>query len=204
MATWADDLAALLDAIGVERTHVHGGSMGGFIATLFAARYPDRVDRLVISGAIAKCDWMARGQFSRSGRLSRGRTAPTPTSSRSSSATKALSRSYLDESFGPEGVSDPRGRRPQRERRGLPRRMRCHDRDGRHGRALADLGADAAPVRRRRLSDTARLRSRRRRDAAHGGADPGARLHVFDGCGHGNLIERADESIQVIVDFLNG
>ena len=63
MATWADDLAALLDAIGVERTHVHGGSMGGFIATLFAARYPERVDRLVISGAIAKCDQMARGQF---------------------------------------------------------------------------------------------------------------------------------------------
>jgi pimeloyl-ACP methyl ester carboxylesterase len=63
MATWADDLASLLDAIGVERTHIHGGSMGGFIATLFAARYPERVERLVISGAIAKCDQMARMQF---------------------------------------------------------------------------------------------------------------------------------------------
>jgi pimeloyl-ACP methyl ester carboxylesterase len=33
---------------------------------------------------------------------------------------------------------------------------------------------------------------------------PGARLHIFEGCGHGNLIERADESIRVIVDFLGG
>jgi pimeloyl-ACP methyl ester carboxylesterase len=33
-------------------------------------------------------------------------------------------------------------------------------------------------------------------------AIPDARLHVFEGCGHGNLIERADESASVILDFL--
>ena len=63
MDTWADDLAGLLDALGVERCHVHGGSMGGFIACLFAAKYPERVDRLVFNGAVAKCDWMARTHF---------------------------------------------------------------------------------------------------------------------------------------------
>src|SRR5688572_19210457 len=52
--------------------------------------------------------------------------------------------------------------------------MRCHDRDGRHCRALADLGTDAPPVRRGGLPDAARLRSRRRRHAAHGRADPGS------------------------------
>lgn len=46
METWADDLAGLLDQLGIERCHVHGGSMGGFIACLFAAKYPERVDRL--------------------------------------------------------------------------------------------------------------------------------------------------------------
>ena len=60
---WADDLAALLAGLGIERLHVHGGSMGGFIAARFAARYPERVDRLVIGGAVASCDRMGRTQF---------------------------------------------------------------------------------------------------------------------------------------------
>ena len=63
MDTWVDDMAGLLDALGIERCHVHGGSMGGFIACLFAARYPERVDRLVFNGAVAKCDWMSRTHF---------------------------------------------------------------------------------------------------------------------------------------------
>src|SRR3954471_8473819 len=42
MDVWADDIAGLLDAIGVERTHVHGTSMGGTIALRFAAKYPEK------------------------------------------------------------------------------------------------------------------------------------------------------------------
>ena len=58
---WTDDLAALLDQLGVERAHVHGGSMGGFVATRFAARYPDRVDRLVVSAPLRDATvWLAR------------------------------------------------------------------------------------------------------------------------------------------------
>ena len=60
---WVDDLAALLHVLGIPKIHVHGGSMGGFIATRFAARYPERVEKLVIGGAVAKCDRMSRTQF---------------------------------------------------------------------------------------------------------------------------------------------
>ncbi|HTN49476.1 MAG TPA: alpha/beta hydrolase [Burkholderiaceae bacterium] len=39
----ADDTAALLGALGVERAHIVGASMGGMIAQVLAARHPDRV-----------------------------------------------------------------------------------------------------------------------------------------------------------------
>ena len=41
-----DDLRAVMDATGVERAHVFGGSDGGPVAIMFAATYPDRVDSL--------------------------------------------------------------------------------------------------------------------------------------------------------------
>jgi len=44
----ADDMAGVLDAIGVGRLSVIGYSMGGAIAQAFAHRHPRRVDRLAL------------------------------------------------------------------------------------------------------------------------------------------------------------
>jgi 3-oxoadipate enol-lactonase len=46
----ADDVAALMDALAIERAHLLGLSMGGMIAQEFARRYADRLNRLVLSG----------------------------------------------------------------------------------------------------------------------------------------------------------
>lgn len=48
MAAHADDLAALLDSLGVDRVCVLGHSMGAFVALVLAHRHPDRVQRLVL------------------------------------------------------------------------------------------------------------------------------------------------------------
>jgi 3-oxoadipate enol-lactonase len=51
IADMADDLAGLLDALEMQRSHLLGLSMGGMIAQEFALRHADRLDRLVISGS---------------------------------------------------------------------------------------------------------------------------------------------------------
>lgn len=48
LPTLADDAAALLDALGISRCHVHGTSLGGQVAQTFACRHPARVERLIL------------------------------------------------------------------------------------------------------------------------------------------------------------
>ncbi|MBY0322486.1 MAG: alpha/beta hydrolase [Reyranella sp.] len=45
----ADDAAALIEALGFERAHVFGTSLGGVIAQALAWRHPQKIDRLVLS-----------------------------------------------------------------------------------------------------------------------------------------------------------
>jgi 3-oxoadipate enol-lactonase len=47
-AQMAGDALAVLDAAGVERAHVLGGSLGGAVAQELALRHAERVDRLVL------------------------------------------------------------------------------------------------------------------------------------------------------------
>lgn len=48
MGTHGDDLAAVLDHVGVDRAVVMGHSMGGFAAVVLAHRHPERVEHLVL------------------------------------------------------------------------------------------------------------------------------------------------------------
>lgn len=56
----ADDLAALMDHLGIPKAHVLGWSMGGYIAQEFAIKYPARVDRLVLVTTAANIDGYGR------------------------------------------------------------------------------------------------------------------------------------------------
>lgn len=48
MAAHANDIAALLDHLSVERAELIGESMGGYVAVQFALLHPDRVSRIVL------------------------------------------------------------------------------------------------------------------------------------------------------------
>jgi pimeloyl-ACP methyl ester carboxylesterase len=50
IADMADDVAGLLDALHIHRTHLLGLSMGSMIGMEFALRHADRLDRLVLAG----------------------------------------------------------------------------------------------------------------------------------------------------------
>jgi 3-oxoadipate enol-lactonase len=53
----ADDLAALLSALAIERCSLVGASFGGHVALEFAATHPDVVERLVVIGPPAEYEW---------------------------------------------------------------------------------------------------------------------------------------------------
>jgi aminoacrylate hydrolase len=51
IAEMAEDAAALLELLGLERVDVVGHSLGGFIALLMAVEHPSRIGRLVTMGS---------------------------------------------------------------------------------------------------------------------------------------------------------
>lgn len=53
IADMADDAAGLLRSLSIEKAHVLGHSMGGFIALEFALRHPEMLDRLILVGTAA-------------------------------------------------------------------------------------------------------------------------------------------------------
>lgn len=54
IADYVDDLEELREALGLQRMNLLGHSHGGIVATAYAARHPQRVERLVLASALAR------------------------------------------------------------------------------------------------------------------------------------------------------
>ncbi|NUP34837.1 MAG: alpha/beta fold hydrolase, partial [Streptomycetaceae bacterium] len=60
---YAEHLADVLDALAIDRAHLSGESLGGWVAVKYAAAHPERVRRLVLNtpgGTMARPDVMAQ------------------------------------------------------------------------------------------------------------------------------------------------
>lgn len=58
MELWADDIAALLQHLGIQRAHILGSSLGGCVAQVFADRYPDRTQTLLLAATFSEIDYL--------------------------------------------------------------------------------------------------------------------------------------------------
>ena len=203
LETWSADLAALMDALGVEKAHVHGGSMGSFIALDFAARYPEKTDKLIMgAGAVAKCDAMSVYMFriwqdiaSAYGAVSEQLAMEL--------LTKAFSRRFLDEM----------GEDILRETVSVLERNTDTDVFIDACQAMIDTDVrDVIP----KVTAPALVMCGIEDiltplDAGPGGAGaryvaenlPNGRLEIFERSGHAHYVEEAERSIEVILDFLS-
>lgn len=49
METFVADVARILDELKIEKAHVLGASFGGFVAQMFALKFPQRVEKLILA-----------------------------------------------------------------------------------------------------------------------------------------------------------
>jgi pimeloyl-ACP methyl ester carboxylesterase len=203
---WADDMAGLLDALKIERTHVHGGSMGSSLAVRYAAKYPARVHGLVLSGCTAKSDYMAKAQYEVWKALAR--TFGTGSRELASMlSTNAVSRAYLD---GPSGGEAFVRSFQEIAARNVDVDVFCAACDA---LSSVDVTDDLAKVCAPTLvivGDEDNLTPAVQGVTGVGGQQIFQRLAnapfkeyvVLQGCGHGNLVERPKESNDAVISFL--
>ena len=64
VASMAEDTAALLEALEIERAHVIGWSLGSAVGQELALAHPDRVASLILYGTWGRCDGFQRAVLS--------------------------------------------------------------------------------------------------------------------------------------------
>lgn len=192
--SFADDVAAVMTAVGWQRAHVYGTSMGGRIAQHLAAERPERVDRLVLActspgGAVAT---------DRSTRVRSLLAAPDPDARR---------RATLDLFYRPGWITAHGGHdRAPRDLLGDP----SMSRDARAGHLRTSARHDASGVLHAITSPTLVL---------HGGDDemtpatnahvlarmiPGAAVEIVDEGRHGFFHEMSDAVTPRVIEHILG
>jgi pimeloyl-ACP methyl ester carboxylesterase len=201
---WGDDVARLLDGLGLERAHIHGTSLGGMVALAFAARYPARVDRLVVNCTVARFDFAGRLHYEIAIDLIERLGVDNRTHA-GFVALRALAPVYLD---GPGGEAAI-----ERIRAALAASTSPHVY---LAACRAMIAMDLRPCLAQIRAPTLVIGGEHDRmtpwDTGPSGCGmreiaqriAGARAHVIAGAGHTTLFDAVDEHCSVVRDFLRG
>jgi 3-oxoadipate enol-lactonase len=202
MEVWADDVAGLMDHLGLRSAHIHGTSMGGMVAQQFAAKYPERTQRLVINCSAAKLDYAGiltfRGWIDIAERFGMGSRTLAELI-----ALQALSRRFLDTSEGRRAVDMIQNILQDSNRVDIFK-LACQ--------AMIDM--DLRPLLPKIIAPALIIGGNEdmmtpwEQAASGAGQDylarhiSGAKKHVIKGSSHSTLFDRTDENCRVVMAFL--
>lgn len=194
-AMMADDTIGLLDSLGIEKAHILGLSMGGFIAQEIALKYPQRVKSLVLA-ATAACPYAwATHLLGTMLRLAQEGVTPE------TFTTLRVSWLFTDKFFNnPElvrTVIDTMLANPHPQPvHAYARQFSAANEHDTRGR----IGQITAPTLVLVGREDMLLPVKMSEELAAG--IPNSELAVLDGGGHGLLVEIADRFNQAVMDFL--
>jgi pimeloyl-ACP methyl ester carboxylesterase len=191
MALHADDLAALLDALGIPTAHIAGISYGGEVAQAFALAYPQRIRSLILIDTVSELGPELRA------------TAETWRDAARRSDPEAFYNALLPWNFSPEFIrdhapllSDARKRYESLDYPAIVRLCDCFL-DVAFTARLGEISAPACIIAGELdlLKGPAYARILKR-------AIPHAELHILPGAGHASSWERPAEFNTVVLGFL--
>jgi 3-oxoadipate enol-lactonase len=191
LSAMADDACAVLEKLGIARTHWVGLSMGGMVGQAFALRHPGRLDRLVLAnttsayGPDGQALWRERMKHVREGGLGAIRDA--------------VAQRYFSAAFAvrhPETVSAVMDRFLETPAEGY---LACCE-----AIAALDHSGDLPRIRSKTLviageADAGTPVAMSREIVSN---VPGARLAVIPGAAHLSVAEKPDEFAALVMGFL--
>jgi len=189
----ADDVLAAMDAAGVQRAHLVGHSLGAYLALLLAARWPDRVRRVVAEAPTLYMDPYLLAVMDHWEALADG--ALSDHEMHEGLVLLAFGRAAFERLV--PAVVREMDRRPL-ERDTIRRYVQCDRRQDLRGLAASI----EAPVLVVCGTEDALPGAGQARAVAD--AIPGARLELMEGLGHSPHIEAPAAFNRLISDFLTG
>jgi len=189
MEAYADGLAALLDARGLERVALVGGSMGGVVAQHFALRHPARLARLLL---------VATGGVMGNPAAGLARADEVAAAPWDAAAVEPVVKGFFRDPPSPERLAEYRQIALMTSHVAAVEAARSNA----QSRTLERLGEIRVP--------TLIIQGRhdRARTPEHGAAMrdriPGARLEVLEASGHTPQLEEPDAFHALALPFLRG
>lgn len=194
----ADAVARLMDSLGIEKAHLLGNSMGGYVALEFALACPERADRLVLMGPGGLAvNILGPEQSEGARRLGEFMMAPSKKTMEAWVDTMVANKAVVDDALIEERLANAQAPGALESAIAI----------------FASLGQHPDPV-----PMWARIKGVKAPTLVTWGRDdrmlpvegalmgfrqlPNAELHIFSRCGHWAQVERKEEFERIVTEFL--